>query len=240
MNPNDPYQGTPPQHPQTPPQPNANGQYDVVPPPMPSVGGGVNGGHNPYEFIMSSNQKPKHSFNIGGGQSPAMRLLLIIGGITVIVIIVGIIIASLVPTSVPTENLKSIVQRQAEIARVASLGESQAANQSTKNHAYTIDLSISSDETKLVDFLASNGTSMNDKTISLLKDTQTDTALADAKTTGTYDTSLEQTLAAQLKSYLSEVKSTYESASNTELKGILQTMYTNGTLLLKQVDPTAS
>jgi len=233
MNPNEPQNnqlpGVPPQ--QTPPS-----QYGAMPTPnsAPTVGGGANGGHNPYEFIMSSQHKPKHS-PFGGGQSSSMRLLFIVVGAAIVVMIVGFIVATVLPGGGSTDTLKSLAQQQQEIVRVAAQGEaSTVTNEDTRGLAYTVDLSIGTSQVKLLDYLKTNGTNMSTKDLELKKDANTDTALQNALSNNNYDSVFKQKLSDLIQTYTTDLQTAYKNTSNTDLKQILGSSYSAGKLLLNE------
>jgi hypothetical protein len=231
MNPNDPMNGQLPQPNPQPivPQQNPVGDYGVLPPQTPAT----HGGHNPYEFIMTSNDKPKTSF-FKGSLNSASRLLLIVFGVGVIVVILGIVVTAFQSKNASVSSLTAIAQEQQEIMRVAAQGEHQAASETTKGLAYTIDLSVGTSQTQLLSYLTTRNTKLNVKQLSLKKDASTDTMLAAAQASSTYDSALKKNLAEQLKTYLSDVQQAYKNTTATKLKQVLDSSYTSGKILLDE------
>lgn len=231
MNPNDPMNGQIPQPNPQPvvPQQNPVSGYEVLPLQTPTT----HSGHNPYEFIMTSNDKPKTSF-FKGSLNSASRLLAIVFGVGIIVVILGLAVNAFQSKNASTASLVALAQEQQEIMRVAAQGEHQAASESTKGLAYTIYLSIGTNQTQLLSYLTTRNTKLNVKQLSLKKDTSTDTLLIAAQASSTYDSTLEKNLAEQLKTYLTDVQQAYKNSTTTKLKQVLDSSYTSGKILLDE------
>lgn len=200
---------------------------------MAGAGGGVNGGHNPYEFIMTSTQAPKRSgFSLGGGS--ASKLLVIVGAVALVIFILGFIVAALAPKGASADELTDIVQRQAELSRVAQLAERNADSEAAKALAYNINLSISSGRSSLTTVMEQKGMSVSEKDIELSEDSATDKTLEDARATSSYDSTFIQLMNDQLTGYLAALRTTYQNTSNRDIKATLQELYDDGVLLLTQ------
>jgi hypothetical protein len=216
------------------PQQNPADGFGVVPP-LPTPAATVpHAGHNPYEFMITPKDKPKASL-FKGAKSSASRLLLIVLGAGLVVVILAIVISALLPKNSSVQSLTAIAQEQQEIMRVASQGERQATSETTKGIAYTVDLSIGTSQTKLLNYLSTRNTKLSTKQLDLKKDANTDTMLEAAQASSSYDSALKKQLAEQLKTYLTDVQQTYKSASNAQLKQILDSSYSAGKVLLGEV-----
>jgi hypothetical protein len=189
-----PYNQTPQQH--------ANGQYAVVPPPVPANVTNSATGHNPYEFIFAEQPK-KRRFGSGLGNDKKTMFMwvgLLLGGAVVVLIVVVVIVSALMPKgSVP--GLISIAQRQQEIIRIADAATSQAVNQDVLNLAATTDLGVTSSQQQVLTYLVSHKTKPSPLILSRDKSAQTDTTLASAVSTNTYDAAVTQNLISQLQTY---------------------------------------
>jgi hypothetical protein len=219
MNPNEPNYG------QLPASPPAQPMYPPAPQPTPTPA-------NPYDFIVNPPAQPKQT-SLGGGNK-ALRLLIGIGGIAVVLIVAAVVLTSVFAKGESPESLTSIVQQQQEIVRIATLGEQQSTSDTTKNLAYNIDLSVSTSQSQLVSYLAARGTKLDEKQLVLKQDAKTDTLLANAKATSTYDSALNKVLVAQLQAYLSDLQKAFDTTSSLELKKILKQNYQAGKTLLAQ------
>ncbi len=241
MNPNEPNYGQlpPTPVPQQPivPQQNATGQYEVVPPLYPSAATTPHNGHNPYEFIISPTAKPKHlGLRFGNSQNSATKLLLIVAGAGILVIILGVIITSFMPKSSSTQSLITIAQQQQELMRVAAQGETQATSETTRGLAYTVDLSIGTSQTQILNYLTKHNTKLSVKELGLKQNKNTDATFTAALANSTYDSTFDTVIASQLRTYLSDLRKTYNATSKTDLKQTLDKSYTSGALLLNQVN----
>ncbi len=237
MNPNEPNFGQlpPTPTPQQPiiPQQNAAGQYEVVPPLYPSAATAPNNGHNPYEFIISPSTKPKRlGFSLGSSKNSASKLLLTVAAAGILVIILGVIITSFLPKNSSTQSLTTIAQQQQELMRVASQGERQTTSETTQGLAYTIDLSIGTDQTKVLAYLGKHNTKLSVKQLSLTQDKNTDATLTAAQASSTFDSAFAGVMTSQLQTYLSDLQKAYNNTSKTDLRQILSVSYSSGKKLL--------
>lgn len=212
MNPNDPqYQDTASQ---TPPQP-AGQDYVKT--------------QNNYDFILNPNHAiPQKSF---GGNKALKLLVLVAAGVTVLIVALFIAISLLRPKP-PTAGLLGIIQRQEEIVRLAKQGETQAESEDLKGLAYTIDLSISTNQDKTKQYTTDMGTKILPAELKLKREKATDTLLENAKTTSTYDSALRLVLEDQLTTYLKELQTSYKNASGKNLRTLLNENFVSGKTLL--------
>ena len=235
MNPNDPLPGQfPPEAlPGTlpPASPNA---YTATPSPYPPMTPPSHSGHNPYEFIIAPTPKPKRGL-FGNSPNSAKKYLLKVAAIGILVIILGSIVASLLPNSIPTQSLTDIAQQQQELMRVANQGEARATGETARGLAYTIDLSIGTNQTQLLGYLAKHGTKLSTKTLSLKHSLTTDTTLSASLASSTYDSTFENIIATQLQDYLTSLQQTYNTTTKPDLRQILSTSFSAGTKLLNEI-----
>ena len=241
MNPNEPNFGqlppTPPPQQPIVPQQNLAGQYGVVSPQYPAAATPPNNGHNPYEFIIAPPTKAKHfGLNFGASQNSAFKRLLVVAGAAILILILGAIITSFLPKSSSIQNLTAIAQEQQELMRVAAQGETQAASETARGLAYTVDLSIGTSQTQILNYLTKHKTKLSTKELSLKQNKNTDATLTAALANSTYDSTFDTVIAGQLRTYLSDLRKAYNATNKTDLKQILNKSYTSGALLLNQVN----
>jgi len=214
------------------PQQTANGQYAVVPPP--SVTGHPSG-HNPYEFIVAPGVAPKHRLNLlGNSSSPFLvRIGLIVGGAVMLMILAAIVISALAPKG-STPGLTAIAQRQQEIIRIAAAATTQATGQDTKNFVANTELTITSDQQKVITYLGSHGTKLDTKQLALDKNAQADTLLTKAATANNYDSAVTQNLTSQLQMYKELLQKTFNQTSSKAAKQLVQSAFAHSDKLLAQ------
>lgn len=215
-----------PQQPQTPYGP-APGQFPGVPhTPSPSD----------YEFILSP-QKQSRGVRLGrAGGGGNNKLVWIVGGLVAALIIVGLI--SLFSRGGGDNNIDLMVkaaQEQTEIVRVANLVTTQnSASQATDNLAMNVSLTVNSDLTQLKQYMSKNGHALKDKQLLLGKAATTDSQLAAAATSGSYDDAYNQVLKGQLTAYQTTLGEAYKATAGPNGQKILSNAYDNVQLLVKQ------
>jgi len=212
-------------------QQHPSGQYEVVPTPQVAPNNGHTG-HNPYEFIVNPVQ-PRRGMGAFGGKTPWKGIALIGGALVVVMIVVAVIINGAAPKgSVP--GLTSAAQRQQEIIRIATEATKTATGQDTLNFAANVEFSIASSQQQTLTYLQEHGTKLKTKQLALNKDLKTDELLTNAQTAGTYDTTVVQTLTAQLQTYEGILQSTNSQTSSKSAKQLLQTSFVSAEKLLEQ------
>lgn len=221
-----PYQ---PEPQQTQPITSEQGGYASVPPVAASP---TTTGHNPYEFILSA-QPPKPS-KFGSG-SLAKRILLVCVGLGLLAVIAMVAMNLLGSKGVSREQLVTIAQQQQEIVRIAQTANSQATGQATKDIATTIDLSVNTDQQKLLEYGSKINIKIDKKQLNLKKDTKTDAFLDNAQASSTYDAAWRQTMQTMIASYKSNLTTLFDSTESKSLKDILNKSFNNATLIEEQL-----
>jgi len=234
-------QPTPPQPPQPLPQPqhgyeaaplqHASGQYEVVPP-LPTAGNNGHSGHNPYEFIVSA-KAVKHKRQLLSTSSFMIRIGIILAGMVVLIVLL-VVGASLLSPKSSNAGLTTIAQRQQEIMRVSKAAGQNATGQDTQNFVANVNAAVTSSQQQLITYLQSHGTKLTPKILALDQSTQTDTLLSSAASVNNYDSAVAQNLSAQLKTYESLLRTTYQATSNKQTKLLLQDCFTSADKLIAQ------
>lgn len=215
------------------PQQNPNGQYEVVPS-ITTVPNNGSSGHNPYEFIVATNTKPKPKFSLSlGNSSFVARIGIILGGLVVLMIVAAILISMFTPKG-STPGLTLAAEQQEEIIRISGLATKQVTGQDASNFVTNVNISIASSQQQIIAYLGDHGVKVPPKTLALDKNSQTDTLLANAASAGNYDSVVAQTLADQLRSYQGLLRTTYQQTSSKQAKQLLQSSFTSASTLLKQ------
>lgn len=192
------------------------------------------GNNNPYSFITDSapSSRKKHALN--GGKP--LKLFALVGGLTVVFIAVIFVVMSIFFKGESPQGLMSIVQEQQELIRIANIGEQQSVSDATKNLAYSAALSVGTSQSELLGYMTKHGTKIDPKLMDLKKDPSTDSLLANAKATSTFDSAFQKVLARQLRSYTANIQQAYSSAKSPTLKQVLASSYRSGKALLDQVN----
>ena len=196
--------------------------------------------HNPYDFIMNSGApQPKRPIPLkvpaGGKNGFIVKIALIVGG--AIILLIAILIGSSLLSSddTNTTDLTALAQTQSEIIRVATQGAQNGRDQATKNFAVNTNLSVSTQQLRIVNYLATKGTKLKSKELGLKESDTTTKQLAQAKATSTFDAAFLQIMQTSLDSYSSDLQKYYESSSSSAVKKLLKADYEQTQLLRSQI-----
>jgi hypothetical protein len=208
-----------PQQPYYPPAP-------APAPPSPNMG--------QYDFITGGSSPQPQRFNVPN--SKKMILFVLIGAVFVIGLVW--LILSLIFSSGGDKltPLIGVAQQQTEIVRItdAAIKDDKLSSQDIKNFAENTSLSIGTDKTAMLDFMAKNGLKIKDKTLTAKQSSQTDSALEAAKANGTYESTFVNIVQDQLKNYQSSLKKAYDGSTSSVERSFLSGQYSNAGLLLEQ------
>ena len=249
MNPQDPryssgvsYQPPHPDNPPTPPaqkissqpMPNAEGGFDVIPAPQRNIPSASNGGHNPYEFIVAQTQ-PQSKQSIRNG-STIKKIILFFTGLAVLIVLAIVAFNYLVPKDPTLQVLTSNVQEQHEILRVTALAISGASNSDLKDFLVNTDMTIRTDKTSTLEYLATQKITIPQKELGLKTDSTISKLFSDARATNRQDVVKYETMHKILTTYRNNLNTAYASATNVNAKNLLKTNYDHVSSLLTQAD----
>lgn len=197
--------------------------------------------NNPYDFIVNP-QKPQRaplmSFSGGSGGGMGMRIAVVGIGL-VLLIVVMIVISSLFKGGGNTKNMTSVAQDQAEILRVATLATQSQSNDISQNttlfFAQNADLSISSEQQKLLSFLSANGAKLSTAQLALKTNNQTTNALTAAAASSTYDTAFLSAMQTDFATYNADLKIAYAASKNPQEQQLLKADYQGAQLLTQEL-----
>jgi len=201
-----------------------------APPPAPLPTGN---GHDPYDFIFSSNQQPKRGLStMLSGNSKKQRVIIALFG-SVVFIIMATVAFSLITSSgkSSTQALIELAQEQTELVRVTDTGVSKARSSAAKNLAITTRLSVHTSQLDTIALLKKSGHKLGVKQLGLKQSAQTDQQLSAAVTNNTFDEVFTELLHEQLVAYRASLQKIYKATTNKTKKQILQTSF-NGVGLL--------
>ncbi len=191
-----------------------------------------------YDFIMNPGTAPKRSLSAGPA---AGRRMFVLVGVVVVLFLVFFVAMAIKGGGGASANLTTIAETQTEIVRVSGEGVNSQGITATANQnlAINVQLTVSSQLSALKAFLKTQGTKLSDKTLSLKKNTTTDTQLTTAQQNSSYDTVFAQIMQTELNGYLNELKSAYQADTGLKTRALLSADYTQAAMLYNQV-PTAA
>lgn len=194
-------------------------------PPQPS------GGMTPnYDFIVNPTKPKGHGFNLG--KDPFItKIVFILGGAVVLMVAIWLIVTLAFSGSSNTAAFVSLSQRGEEIVRLGALG-TDASSQAVKNAAMITQLTVKSQQVKILASLKAEGRELKSAELALKKDTNTDSRLQQAKQTSTFDNTYTEIMRAQLTAYAGELKTAFDNESNNMERQVLASHYNDVQLLL--------
>lgn len=198
-------------------------QFPAPPPQQPE--------HNPYGFFM---EPPKPQRQLFGG-SPLKKYGLLAAILAVVLILIVIIISLATGGNDNNATLLGIAQKQQELIRVAADGAKNSKNTSITNFAATTQVSLSSAQQDIIGYMAKRGAKVNDKTLALGRDAQTDKALGAALAANTYDTTFTSVMQSDLTTYKTALDNARTTAATKTEQDLLKQQVTNAELLGKML-----
>jgi hypothetical protein len=227
----------PPDYPQQPPQPPAQQPWPPQPNPQPGYPPQQPDLHPaPYDFIINPAAPAKAaSFKLPGtNNSKLMRVVMLAGGLLILIILISII-KSLIFKGPDFTGYIGVAQDQQELIHLfTSSAATQTLSASDQNLAATAEVSLTSNQTRLITYLSNNHQKINAKTLDLKLSSSLDTQLANAQTADTYQTTYQSIIQSELSDYLSDLTKTYNSTKGVKGRTLLKTFYAQGSLLLEQ------
>lgn len=187
---------------------------------------------NPYDFL----EKQSHSPRFGGASKKSLALFF--GGIVLLIVIIIVVATAFLRSGDSAETaLRAVAIRQSEITSLTSITEVRdSTGGAVKAAVSTINLSVQSDNTKLLSAVQARGIKWGEKelaTSTIAKnESQIDTAIA----AGTLDDTVTSILATSLSSYRDALSSAFQQTNNAEIKQQLQASYDNTELLVQQLE----
>ncbi|PJE65724.1 hypothetical protein COU91_00180 [Candidatus Saccharibacteria bacterium CG10_big_fil_rev_8_21_14_0_10_47_8] len=162
-----------------------------------------------YDFIYKDPPKPKRGpFKLPNMPKP---MLLLVGGVIVLVLV--IIIAVIVGRgSNDSQKYIELMSRSQEIVRVSDIVKPLTKNTDTLSLIATTEAALSSEQSSLSNYLATNGTKVGVKDLTLYLDKTSDDKIQAATQNNNLDSTYAKYLKDQLNSYLSQLQSTHKVA----------------------------
>jgi hypothetical protein len=217
--------GWPPANPQQPAQSGPAQSYTAAP---------AHPAGQQYEFIMNPGKPAKRPLLLPTGSSMLSRVMLALGGL-VVLIVIGVIASSLFGSKgSDMTSLVSVAQDQAELIRVSQLATGKADGQTAKNTAISVQLALTSANSSLVTYLATNHQKLSNKDLALKHDVSTDTKLTAADSASNFDPTFISVIQAELAIYQRDLKVAYATKPGPKGEQLLKSQYDGATLLLTQ------
>lgn len=196
--------------------------------------------NNPYDFIMNSGApQPKRPIPLkvptNGKNGFIVKIALIVGGAIIVLIAIMIGSSFLSSDDTNTTELTALAQTQNEIIRVATQGAQNGRDQATKNFAVNTNLSVSTQQLRIVNYLAGKGTKLKPKELGMKESDTTTKQLSQAKATSTFDAAFLQIMQTSLDSYSNDLQKNYEKAGSSTVKKLLKADYEQTQLLRSQL-----
>ncbi len=220
-----PTNGQPPAQPAA-PAPSANGPNQ--PPVSPA---------NPYNFITDSASVPQKRSRLPGASSLAMRLAYVGGGLLVLIILFSII-RNVISGPSSLQAFLPVAQDQQEISHLldnADKQQNQNFSAAAQNFIATAQLSIPSNQTDLLQYLAKNHYKVNPKDLSLKLSASVDSQLTTAAANSAYESTFVTTMANQLDGYKNDLRHAYAQTKGKNGRSLLNSQFEQAKLLLIQL-----
>lgn len=184
-----------------------------------------------YDFIT---QPPTSSKRPGFGNTRTQRLGLIAGLGVALLVVLFVVISMINRGPNNKEMLLTITQQQTELTRIATFGTKDAA-QDTRNIAYTVSVSTTSDRTKLLLALQKHNVTFKEKDMVRGADLSVEQTFKNARAASNFDETFLKTIDTNLAAYQTTLSEAYELTSSEDIRTTLKQAYSNSQLLRTQV-----
>lgn len=195
--------------------------------------------NNPYAFILSPEQPKSSKFNFNA----SLPIKILAGlGILLVVLIVGSILKNAVLGSggIPDGFVTVAQDQQAMIAVLSNEDNQTNLQNSTKAFAITAQMSLSSSQSELINYMQLNKKKVPPKVLALKVNPATTKQLEASIAASTYDQTFRQIMKSKLTQYKQQLKATYLESTGQKGRAILDDSYNQAELLLTQLDATNS
>ncbi len=187
-----------------------------------------------YQFIMEHPAAPKKSA-LAGPTSMGKRLALVAVGFLIFIMVAVILFSLLTRPSADSTTMLRLSQQQTELVRVAGIAiVHPEASKTTKNLAFTTQLTLQTDSKTLKAYLDEQGQAVDPKALPLGQNKATDQALTAAKSSGNFDQAFTKVMQEQLTAYSSTLRQAFTNTKNPRGQELFSKQYDQAQLLLKQ------
>jgi hypothetical protein len=192
----------------------------------------------PYDFIVNPGQPPKQKRNFGfdGNRGFFFKLGLGLIGVFILMMIMALLVNTFTTKKTNIADIVAIAQSEAEIVRISNLGK-KAIAQNVRNAGMSTQLTIATQQQRMLTYLAENGRKVKDKELAMKRDINTDKLLEQALQTSTFDATFTQTMRTLLEEHGAVLKDAYNAADpdNKQERTLLSAHYDQIQVLLKQL-----
>ena len=188
----------------------------------------------PYAFITDP-VAPKRSFSLPGAGSLPLRIAYVAGGLLILLILFSVV-KNLAGGSSGTANFLPVAQDQQEMVHLVTIAtKQQGLSTNTQNFVATANLSLGSQSSGLLQYLAKNGYKPKAKLLTQRISPALDSQLAAAVANTTYEQTFQDTMKTQLNTYLGDLTRTYSQTAGKNGRALLNSDYDQAKLLLSQL-----
>jgi hypothetical protein len=174
-----------------------------------------------YNFIFN-NQKPQRRFSLKfSGNSLGKLALLIIGGCIALGIVI-IFLSSLFGPKINTKQIVDIMARDEEIRRVSTIVVQKTTDLNTANLASTTSAALTSDESRLNDYLNNNKVKAPPKELVVYTNKNTDAEIDSAEQNNRLSEYYNSYLKKVLTDYQTAIKTAYDGTNGPKVRSELQ------------------
>lgn len=191
-------------------------------------------------FLNDGQQQPPKKSLLPSSSSLPVRIAIFGGGL-VILLIVFTVVKGLISGSSPLPAFVSIAEDQQDLIHIVSLAaEQQDLSTTNQNFAATAQLSLTSSQAEIVEYISNNGKKVNPAGLEQAIDTKVDARLEAAATAETYDQTFRDIMKAKLSAYANNLQSTYQQTDGEIGQALLIDQFDQAKLLLTQLEATKS
>ncbi len=188
-----------------------------------------------YDFFLNPTAAPKRRL-LPTPTSFKQRLLVTAIGAMVFIILVIVLLSTVFGNHTSVTGLVTIAQEQNELIRVATEGFTNASQQTAKDLAINVELSVTTDQQELLAYLKTVGKTPSTKTLAAAYNANTDSQLNAAQVASNYDLTLSQIFKNELSTYSQTLQQTFASTTLTSQRKLISQDYSAANILIKQAD----
>jgi hypothetical protein len=192
---------------------------------------------NEYEFITNPSA-PQRAGGMGRPNSMIMRIVVVAGGLTVLIILF-VILKGVLSGGSAAPLYFSLLQDQDEIVHLATnAGQEKSLSQENMNFSLNAQLSMTSAERQFATYLKANGQKINAKQVALKESPLIDKQLTDASAASNYNAVYTEIMKTKLTNYQTSLTQTYKKTKGSKGKALLSQQFEASKLLLQQLGVT--